>query len=96
MDVLDAAHLCPKEENGSDDPRNGLVLCALHHRAFDAKLFVVDPETTKIEFKAGGPRGDDLRITRISLAHLSSQPHRKALEWRWAKWTAARGEAAKA
>jgi hypothetical protein len=26
-EVLDAAHLCPKDRKGSDDPRNGLVLC---------------------------------------------------------------------
>jgi len=36
--LLDAAHLRPKKEHGSDDPRNGLVLCASHHRALDAGL----------------------------------------------------------
>jgi putative restriction endonuclease len=30
-DLLQAAHLRGKAERGSDDPRNGLVLCALHH-----------------------------------------------------------------
>jgi hypothetical protein len=42
-EMLDAAHICPKLAEGSDDPRNGLVLCANHHRAFDAELFAIDP-----------------------------------------------------
>lgn len=29
-ELLDAAHIKPKKDNGSDDPRNGLVLCATH------------------------------------------------------------------
>jgi putative restriction endonuclease len=37
--LLDAAHIRDKRFNGSDDPRNGLVLCALHHRALDRGLF---------------------------------------------------------
>ena len=29
-DLLQAAHICPVTEGGSDDPRNGLVLCLNH------------------------------------------------------------------
>jgi putative restriction endonuclease len=86
LGVLDAAHLCPKEEHGCDDPRNGLVLCAVHHRALDAGLFAIHPETTHVYFRPLGPRAGDLRITYPSLTHLLNRPHRKALEWRWAKW----------
>ena len=34
--VLDAAHIVAVADGGSDDSSNGLVLCATHHRAFDA------------------------------------------------------------
>lgn len=33
--LLEAVHLCPFAACGTDDPRNGLVLCRNHHRAFD-------------------------------------------------------------
>ncbi|WP_049996228.1 HNH endonuclease [Halococcus sediminicola] len=36
---VEAAHIYPKREGGSDDPRNGLALCRLHHWAFDAGWF---------------------------------------------------------
>ena len=32
---VEAAHIYPKREGGSDDVRNGLALCKLHHWAFD-------------------------------------------------------------
>lgn len=46
--MLQVAHICGKGEDGSDDPRNGLVLCANHHRAFDEYLFSVDPSSLRI------------------------------------------------
>ena len=36
---VEAAHIYPKREGGSDDPRNGLALCRLHHWAFDSGWF---------------------------------------------------------
>jgi putative restriction endonuclease len=33
---VEAAHIYPKSENGSDDIRNGIALCKLHHWAFDS------------------------------------------------------------
>jgi putative restriction endonuclease len=41
---VEAAHIYPKEKNGSDDYRNGIALCKLHHWAFDAGLFAVSDE----------------------------------------------------
>jgi putative restriction endonuclease len=39
LDLLDAAHIIPVEhEKGTDEIKNGLSLCALHHRAFDHAL----------------------------------------------------------
>ena len=37
-----AAHIVPKHESGTDDPRNGLALCHTHHWAFDAGIFTLD------------------------------------------------------
>jgi len=36
---VEAAHIYPKHKGGSDDPRNGISLCKLHHWAFDAGWF---------------------------------------------------------
>lgn len=38
---IQAAHIFPKEKNGSDDWRNGLALCRLHHWAFDGGLIAI-------------------------------------------------------
>ena len=82
--VIDAAHLCPVDDEGSDDARNGLPLCATHHRAFDAALFGLDPDGLRIVSADGGPSLRDLRITRADLAHLGALPHPEAVGWRWA------------
>ncbi|MDX1638303.1 MAG: HNH endonuclease [Balneolaceae bacterium] len=42
--LVDAAHIIPIEENGTDDPRNGLALCKTHHWMYDAFLLSVDPD----------------------------------------------------
>ena len=90
--VLDAAHLHPKSIRGSDDPRNGLVLCASHHRAFDLGLFGINPDTFEIRFRTNGPSAEDLRITCPNLSHLPCKPHKDALAWPWKKWTRGREE----
>lgn len=39
LDLLDAAHILPVGQPGStDEVSNGVALCALHHRAYDASL----------------------------------------------------------
>lgn len=48
-ELLDAAHIINVRDNGSDDARNGLILCASHHRAFYAELFAINLETFQIE-----------------------------------------------
>ena len=85
--VLEAAHLVPDGEGGSYDPRNGLVLCALHHRAFDADLFAIEPDSLRIHFKASGPDAEVLKISCQTLDHLSEKPHKDALVWRWNTWS---------
>jgi len=85
-ELLDAAHICPKHAGGSDDPRNGLVLCANHHRAFDAGLFAIEPSGLSIHSLPDGPALEELGISVRSLTHLRQSPHAEALEWMWRKW----------
>jgi putative restriction endonuclease len=85
-EVLDAAHLVPDRRQGSYDARNGVVFCAVHHRAFDAGLFGIEPDTLRIHYKANGPGADSLRIDYETLEHLPKKPHEEALQWRWERW----------
>ena len=86
LPVLDAAHLKPKELNGSDDPRNGLVLCATHHRAFENGLFGIIPNTFRLIFREKGPSKEDLHIENTSIEHLPKKPHVEALNWAHKNW----------
>ena len=79
--LLQAAHICSKSEQGSDDPRNGIVLCANHHQAFDKFLFAIEPSTLAVVTKSSGPSASDLMITRNNISHLAKRPHQAALEW---------------
>ena len=82
-EVLDAAHLHPKAKKGSDHAGNGLVLCATHHRAQEAGLFGIEPETTRIVAREGGVSLGDLGIKFETLQHLPTSPHKDALQWLW-------------
>ena len=85
--ALDAAHVVPKEEEGTDDPRNGLALCAVHHRLFDADLFGIEPGSLRVV-----PRSpyslEQLRIRSGAIDHLPRQPHATAIAWRWSRFAA--------
>ena len=51
LSLVEGAHIYPASAPGSpDDPRNGLALCANHHRAFDRHLVAVEPGTGRILF----------------------------------------------
>jgi predicted restriction endonuclease len=80
---MDAIHLVPDHLSGTDDPRNGLVLCKLHHKCFDVGLFNIEPDSLKILAKAVGPNLVQMRITRKSIIHLEKKPHIEALNWIW-------------
>jgi putative restriction endonuclease len=86
IDLVDAAHIIPKAEHGTDDPRNGLPLCAIHHRAFDKGHFAIHPVTTSLVYKSGAVDMQRLSITRSSLIHLNNQPHPEALQLAWELW----------
>ncbi len=85
-ELLDAAHLRPKNHKGSDDPRNGLIFCALHHRAYDRGMFAFAPDSMAISYRTSGPKGEELTISNSTLEHLSLKPHPEALAWAWRRW----------
>lgn len=41
LKLVDAAHIVPVQENGSDETSNGIALCVLHHRAYDKGFVTV-------------------------------------------------------
>lgn len=43
---VESAHIYPKSLNGSDDLRNGLSLCRIHHWAFDCGWFSIADDLT--------------------------------------------------
>lgn len=85
-ELLEAVHLVPKSASGTDDPRNGLILCVLHHRAFDTGLIGIDPESTAIRYLSNSVTKDKLGIVFDDLAHLSRLPHKDALQWNWERF----------
>jgi hypothetical protein len=85
--LVHAAHLCPVERSGSNDPRNGLPMCVLHHTAFDLGHWAIDPATLDLRERADGPTFEDLRITSTSLKGLPALPHPAALEYLWQRWS---------
>lgn len=86
IELLDGAHIIPNKAAGSYDARNGLVLCASHHRAFDAGLFAIEPNTLKVHLSPNVPDKSSLLITLPTLEHLPLKPHVQALEWHWQRW----------
>ena len=86
LEMLEAAHLRPVAEDGTNDPRNGLPLNAALHRAYDAYLFAFAPDTLDVVTVPGGHTLADLRITTPHLRDLPRRPHPDALRWRYEEW----------
>jgi putative restriction endonuclease len=85
-ELLHAAHICPVEQSGTDDPRNGIVLCVTHHRAFDLCLFGIEPETLKLRILARLQSPTTIGIKRKEISHLAQLPHHDALLWAWRRF----------
>jgi hypothetical protein len=85
-ELLTATHIRPISKLGSDDVRNGLLLCHLHHKAFKAGLFSINPSTYEITCSNSGPGKNELNIITQKLSHLPRKPHPKALNWHWNQW----------
>jgi hypothetical protein len=80
LEGLEAAHLVPKQASGTDDPRNGLVLCVLHHRLFDAGIFKLDPDGMVV-LPQPPHTLETLRITEAKLGRLKSLVREEAVRW---------------
>jgi putative restriction endonuclease len=86
VEMLDGAHVVPVSSGGSDDPRNGLLLSASHHRAYDKHLWTINPKTLDIETTVKGPSLKMMKFEVSSVKHLLSNgalPHPDALEMRY-------------
>jgi putative restriction endonuclease len=91
--LLDGAHLVPdREELGAPRVRNGLSLCALHHRAFDRDLLGITPELTVHVFRdrLEAPEEEPTRVvTRFHERELrlpdreDARPDPELVEVRW-------------
>jgi len=83
-----AAHIVPKQLNGTDDPRNGLSLCRTHHWAFDVGLFSISDDYELLLSSSIGRA----ETKNFNLLHLKNKlivlplslgffPHQDALLW---------------
>ncbi|MFF8943105.1 HNH endonuclease [Streptomyces sp. NPDC014864] len=83
--MVEAAHLRGDADGGTSDARNGLPMNAALHRAFDAHLFAINPDTLSAEVRPGGPSLGDMGIVHPKLT-LDRLPHPEALRWRYNEW----------
>jgi putative restriction endonuclease len=84
-EMLDAAHIIPVRSGGTEDSANGLLLTASVHRAFDAGLWAINPDTLKIETKPEGPSPLKMRLEKIDFRDHSSVLNHDALGFRYEK-----------
>lgn len=76
--LLDAAHIIPYEKNGTDDWRNGLLLCKNHHVAFDRNLFRINQDYLIEKTSSSSLTELDIHEEKINTA-TGLFPHQKAL-----------------
>ena len=79
--IIEAAHILPKANHGSDHPENGIPLCANHHELFDNHWFTIDTNMQVIV--AGGRKLSELQIKYPDIKRLRHLPHVKALAKRF-------------
>jgi hypothetical protein len=83
-----AAHIIPKHQNGTDDPRNGLALCRTHHWAFDAHVFTLS-DNYEIVLNPKIQEADSNNFTLLEMEGKSILlpsnemlwPHPNAIKW---------------
>ena len=80
-ELLIACHIVPVSQNGSNDPRNGLVLCPNHHAAFGARLFWIKADS--LEIRTIDFTFENLGNIKNDLNYLELKPEVSALEWRF-------------
>jgi putative restriction endonuclease len=98
-ELLDAAHIKEDAQGGEPIVTNGIAMCAIHHRAFDAHVVGVRPDYV-VEVRSDVLRGLDgptlqhalQEMHGISLwvpSRVSAQPSKDLLEERFERFRAA-------
>lgn len=70
--LLEAAHITPISEEGSDSPENGICLCANHHIMFDKGLITIDIKESELNYAASSVK----KMPWYQLLY-KDDPHRK-------------------
>lgn len=88
---VQGAHIMAKAESGPDDPRNGLLLCARHHWAFDHGIFGLTDSHKVVTYSAEpDPHEEIIPGERIRLPDSrSDHPHEVYLSHHRRKWQVA-------
>ena len=84
--ILEAAHIVPVEDGGSDDPRNGILLSPNAHRAFDAGMWTIHPKTLEIVESEKHKESEvlkNLKFAKTSIKDLTNKPAQEALDFRY-------------
>lgn len=83
-----AAHIVPKNESGTDDPRNGIVMCRTHHWAFDNGVFsLTDSGCVILSEKIYLAETNNFPLVEMSNQQIFMpqneliRPHPQALAW---------------
>jgi len=71
--AVHAAHIYPKSENGSDDLRNGICLCHLHHWSLDAGWLAITDDY-EILIREGIPRTKEYESIYMFEGHKINLP----------------------
>lgn len=84
---VEAAHIYPKSQQGSDDIRNGLSLCRLHHWAFDSGWFSITTDL-RIDINGNPAKGGFAELNQYqdmpirTPSRSGSEPHQLYIEAR--------------
>jgi len=78
---LEAAHIIPVKNRGTDNKKNGIILCKNHHKAFDDIFFRINYQNYNIEILRENKVS--LKILRDNINHLTNKPGNIFLEWRY-------------
>ena len=78
---LEAAHIIPVKNRGTDNKKNGIILCKNHHKAFDDMFFRINYQNYNIEILKENKVS--LKILRDNINHLTNKPGNIFLEWRY-------------
>lgn len=97
--LLDAAHIREDAQGGAPVVTNGVAMCAIHHRAFDANVLTVKPDYRveisprvlaeedgpTLQYALQGLHGDPISLP----SHRADRPDRELLEERYERFLAA-------